>query len=381
MSANIHSIRGRKKKRSPTVERIENELRGRIAAGVYSAHSYMPAERELSQELDVSRRSVSAALMRLAEDGLVIQTPGRGTRVLPPADCLARDLVAVVCDFFRPNASLGSEGLAILPGIEDTLSRLGYRYELKSCDRLAASIDTLLERYGALVFLELSGGKEPILELERRRVPFVVANLEWDDVEVSATWVDHRKSTMKAVKTLADFGHRRIAYIGSEPDQYFYGKAQAGYIAGLAEAGIPLDESLIAVAEGTPALDSYLATRAFFGLPEPPTAIVAARDKYAEGVCRAVREAGLVIGRDVSVIGFDDITWPQDEPFLTTFREPCYEMGAVAAEMLSERIVGGWRPPEKRELEAPLILRRSAGPFMPSAARRRAGEPGGDYAF
>jgi DNA-binding LacI/PurR family transcriptional regulator len=92
-----------------------------------------------------------------------------------------------------------------------------------------------------------------------------------------------------------------------------------------------------------------------------PTAIVAGRDLHAEGICRLAGELGLVIGRDLSVVGFDDVSWTQEVPFLTTFREPCYELGAVAADMLIDRMTGGWRAPEQREIPAPLILRRSAG--------------------
>ena len=63
--------------------------------------------------------------------------------------------------------------------------------------------------------------------------------------------------------------------------------------------------------------------------------------------------------------------WPQEAPFLTTFREPCAEMGAAAAEMLVERIVNGWRKPEKREIEARFIVRRSAGPLIGERAPAR----------
>jgi DNA-binding LacI/PurR family transcriptional regulator len=130
----------------------------------------------------------------------------------------------------------------------------------------------------------------------------------------------------------------------------------------LATHGIAVDESLIAYCPETDALSGYFAAKALLKQSNPPTGIVVARDCIAEGVCRGVEEMGLELGRDVSVIGFDDITWPGGRDFLTTFREPCYEMGQAAAEMLVNRIIDPNRTPETRVFDTPLVLRRTAGP-------------------
>ena len=252
----------------------------------------------------------------------------------------------------------------ILAGIQNTLNRLGYMYEhaaLTSHFKLAA---VPFERYGAFVCMGLirTESDTELADLERRKVPLVVAGLEEEvGAELSGTWVDHHKTTVNAVQLLATLGHRRIAYFGRDTGRYFYPKAEQGYKDGLAAAGLPVDESLIFRCEYTP-LASYIAAKALLARPDRPTGIVLARDGLAEGVCLATNETGLAIGRDLSVIGFDDLGWPIKEPFLTTFREPNYELGALAAEMLADRIVNGWRPAEKREIEAPLILRTSAGP-------------------
>ncbi len=66
----------------------------------------------------------------------------------------------------------------------------------------------------------------------------------------------------------------------------------------------------------------------------------------------------------MSIIGFDDLTWPTDDPRLTTFREPIFELAGEAARMLVDRIVSGWSEPQRRVFDAPLVLRRSAGPCL-----------------
>jgi DNA-binding LacI/PurR family transcriptional regulator len=101
-----------------------------------------------------------------------------------------------------------------------------------------------------------------------------------------------------------------------------------------------------------------------------PTGIVAGRDVLAEGVCHAVEEAGLRVGYDVSVIGFDNVSWECEDPILTTFEEPAYAMGATAVDMLVERLTQGWRPIEQRVLDCRPVVRRSVGP-PPKALEQR----------
>jgi LacI family transcriptional regulator len=350
-------------RRVRAAEKITAELMRRISSGVYAPHEYLPPERTLASEFGASPSTVSAALEEMAQRGLVVQTRGRGTRVLPALERLSRKAIGIVNYCATPQASTGREPALTLTGIQDSFLRVGYRFELVSAAEGALPPVNLGERYGGLIFVESSGHEEQILELERQKVPLVVANLEVE-LDVSATWVDHRKAALRAVSTLVGLGHKRIAFLGRKPDHLFYGKAREGYLAGLQEAGVATDESRIAVCEETDPLSAYFAAKPIVERPERPTAIVAARDILAQGACRAITEAGLVVGKDVSVIGFDDVSWPQEKPFLTTFHEPCREMGEVAAQMLAERIVHGYRPPEKRELEAPLILRRSAGPLF-----------------
>lgn len=339
--------------------KVAEEIKSRIASGKYPPHSYLPSERELAEELATGRNTVSAALTLLTRERFVLKTRGRGTRVLPHQSRLAKETVGIVLSSLS-SFKTPREPAQVLTGIQDTFLRFGYRYELVPTPERSGSVDELASGYGALLFAEARGHEDMILELERRRIPVVVANLEID-LEVSATWVNHQKPSHEAVRILTGFGHRRIAFLGQRPDYLFYGKAREGYLAGLAQRGIAPDDSLIAVCAETDPLSAYLATKTLLDRSQPPTALVAARDILAQGACQAITEAGLVVGRDISVIGFDDVTWPQEEPFLTTFREPCREMAATAAEMLVERIVNGWRPPEKREFEATLVLRRSAG--------------------
>ena len=381
-------------------ERVAGELKQRIATGVYATHSFLPSERALADELNTSRNTLRAALSLLEKEKYILRSQSRGVRVLPPQDRLAKNRVGVVYQHWMANPP---ELTYMLAGIQDCLTGLGYRYDLvpigrdrrhtstgsehvfrpqPSCtlsptvsdpvacnhgqaspqesDHRATSMANLEERFGAVVFVETFRQEAAILNLHKNGLLVAVANLE-TDIAVSGTWVDHRKTTSSAVNTLVALGHRRIALLARAPEVLFYGQVHKAYKTALAEAGIPLDPRMVAVCDETDDLAAYFAVKPLIDCENPPTAVVAARDVLAKGACGAYQERGMRIGDDVSIIGFDDVSWPHEAPFLTTFREPCYEMGRVAAEMLVEKIVHNSTDVEKRELEAPFVLRQSAG--------------------
>jgi LacI family transcriptional regulator len=147
-------------------------------------------------------------------------------------------------------------------------------------------------------------------------------------------------------------------------DEFIHGKMKAGYAAALKEAGLIADDRLLAHTRDP--VKRYFATKAMLEQPDPPTAFFLTHDSMAQSVCQAITDSGRRIGSDVSVIGYDDLPWSQQPAFLTTFREPCFDLGAEAALMLIERIADGWAPPTQLTLNAPLVVRRSAGP-IPSA--------------
>jgi LacI family transcriptional regulator len=98
-------------------------------------------------------------------------------------------------------------------------------------------------------------------------------------------------------------------------------------------------------------------------LDEPPTAIFASNDVMAMGAMDAVRNRGLRVPEDVSILGFDDI--PQAEvvrPALTTVRQPLREMGGMAAQMLIEKLNDPEKEMARIELPTELIVRASTLP-------------------
>ncbi len=370
MTSKVNNKQTGSNERKSVATKVHGILKQRLAEGVYVAHSFLPPERALATDFGCGRLAVSDAIYKLEREGLVVRSRGRGTRILPAMDRMSQTCIGVIRGEWTSETRRSNEdSFEVLQGALDALTRLGYRHEIMTVPRNDndLSTDHFLARFGAMVFIEgFYGDPQQLVEFEQQKIPFVLAKSEVNVVGCS-TWVDHEEPMRQAVRTFVDLGHTRIAFVGRDTSIGMHGKARQGYLTGLRETELPVDESLIEVCRKTDALAGYFATKTLLGNSDPPTAITAARDSLAEGVCKAVTEQGLVVGRDVSVIGFDDSTWPEGRGYLTTFREPCYEMGASAVEMLTERVINGPMSPEQRKFETPFLLRRTAGPYIESS--------------
>jgi DNA-binding LacI/PurR family transcriptional regulator len=169
----------------------------------------------------------------------------------------------------------------------------------------------------------------------------------------------NRTGALDATRHLIGLGHQRIAYIGGSPAKLCSQARLDGFRSGMAEAGLPVPPEYLADGNFQEA-DAQVCMDALLDLPDRPTAVFVASDLMAVGACRAIRERGLAVGRDISVVGFDDV----DEarvivPALTTVRQPLGEMGATGLRMLARRMRGE-EVQTHRELPTELIVRESA---------------------
>ncbi len=192
--------------------------------------------------------------------------------------------------------------------------------------------------------------------------PFVTfgrSNPEWD-----FCWIDVDGTTglRRAVQHLLALGHRRIACLAWPATSLTGQHRLAGYMQAMAEAGLPMDPSwMVRVVENDYA-GSYSAARQLLAAPDErrPTAIVCVSDLIAIGVLNAATDAGLVVGRDLAVAGFDDAPIaPYARPPLTSIRQPLAQVAEQAVRMLLALVRG--EPLEERHalLEPQLIVRAS----------------------
>lgn len=165
--------------------------------------------------------------------------------------------------------------------------------------------------------------------------PPVVFACEAPDVPGQPTvTVDNRRGAEMAVAHLLGLGHRRIGYVAGPPHNVLTGQRHAGYAAALAEARQPPRPDWLFEGDFTMQSGS-LAARRWLTMADRPTAVFCASDAMACGFVSELHRHGVLVPRDVSVVGFDDIDIAAHFiPGLTTIRQPRALIGAAATGML-----------------------------------------------
>jgi DNA-binding LacI/PurR family transcriptional regulator len=202
-----------------------------------------------------------------------------------------------------------------------------------------------------------------LLDLDAEGVPLVIQGTP-DVGDLPSVDVDNIASARMATEYLIQLGHRRIGMITNGPLTYTSSRDRlTGYVQALEAAGLPIDEGLIQSGEFSD--DSGVqAMKRLLELPHRPTAAFVASDVVALGAIRTIREHGLCIPDDMSIVGFDDIPLAQYlEPGLTTVRLPRVELGLQAGKMLMDLVEGKPVPERHLRLNTSLIIRGSAASF------------------
>jgi LacI family transcriptional regulator len=190
-------------------------------------------------------------------------------------------------------------------------------------------------------------------------IPLVLVDREAAEVSADFVQVDHERGGYLAGHHLVQLGHRRIALIAGPQDLPVNVQRLAGFCRALAEAQVPFDPGFVSNAEFT-SHGGYDAFRRLLASGRVPTAVFADNDLMALGVICAAEEAGLSVPQELSVVGFDDIALAAyTNPPLTTIRQPKREIGAVAAQLLIERLADPERPVQRRILEPEFCPRRT----------------------
>jgi DNA-binding LacI/PurR family transcriptional regulator len=206
----------------------------------------------------------------------------------------------------------------------------------------------------------IMGHEERIHSLIDDSIACVVTWEILDSKEISYVGYDNVKAAYSATNYLISLGHERIGLIvGPYQKVGRVRKRHTGYKKALADNGISFDPSLVVSSE--PALfEGKRTMQQLLSLPDPPTAVFAASDQLAIGALSAIKERGLRVPKDVSLVGFDDIdVAAYCDPPLTTVRVPAQEMGELAVKVLLEAIEDGRAEVKQYLLDTDLIIRES----------------------
>ncbi|AJE48885.1 LacI family transcriptional regulator [Celeribacter indicus] len=319
---------------------------------------------DLSQALSLTKGTISRALNGYPDISeatrirVIRAAQAMGYRPLSHAQAIrtgrSQSLALVIHlaepDAYRPFLA------EFLAGLTQAASAEGWTITIATADTEADSLrlmrDLVQERKADGFILPRVHRDDPrIAALAALDTPFICYGRPKDAERMSFFDIDSEAAMSEAVGKLAALGHRRIGYIGSAQSYAFSHHRHAGYRAGLALAGMDPAPELVEAAVSRE--ESVAAAAALLRLARPPTAILCATDVLASGVYDAAAAAGLEIGADLSVIGYDNAPEAQAMwPRLATFAVDNRAAGAALGRMLIARITEPEHPPSQMILPA-----------------------------
>jgi len=256
-------------------------------------------------------------------------------------------------------------------GVEDIALQHGYMVLICNTERHANSeveyIKELLKRSIDGIIYNTYDIREDFLQYLKEisdNVPVVFMNRVFrqnDDISYVVT--DGFNSTRKAVHYLYSRGKRKIAYISNYRIISVTEDRYRGYLEGLRDCGLPVQDSFIYHVKHQKEPDYVKmgceAAEYFAGLSEKPDAILAATDTFAIGCIQHFIKIGIRVPEDINIIGFDNISLSKlIQPSLSTVAQPIRQLGQKAAEIIISKI-NGISVDDKITYEGELIIRES----------------------
>ncbi|MDP9898328.1 LacI family DNA-binding transcriptional regulator [Variovorax ginsengisoli] len=257
----------------------------------------------------------------------------------------------------------------IVHAVEARCFAAGYTLILCNTDdapaRQSVYLKVLAERrIDGLIVVSTGDDDALVAQLHGLQMPAVLLDREIDDPGCDLVETAHKDGALLAMQHLLALGHRRIACIGG-PAHVIAGELRVqGWRQALANAGVLPEGDALLWRGGFTSQGGHEAMRAILSSPGArPSAVFACNDLMAMGALRAAHEVGLRVPDDLSVVGFDDIELcAYTSPPLTTVAQPKARIGALAVDMLLERVSGQRHQPHQMVLPAELRVRASTAP-------------------
>lgn len=323
--------------------------------------------------IDVARRAnVSKSLVSLVMRGSPSVSPARRQAVLRAAAELE----------YRPNAlARGMRGRSytigillsdlhnpffaeVVDGVEEGLRLTQYRALLGSGsrdpDRELGTIQSMLDRQmDGLILISPSVSERDILTTAKQ-TPTVLVGGRMEDPALDYIVNDDHSGAALAVEHLANLGHERIAHVSGGEGAGAVDRRR-GYEDAMMLRGLG-DHIRVSPGDYTDS-GGYEGARRLLAESPRPTAVFAPNDLAAVGVLTAVREAGLTVPGDVSVVGYDNTYLATlSHIFLTSVNQPRLEMGKLAVDLLLQRTESNRDEPRHEMLMPALVARSTSAP-------------------
>lgn len=247
--------------------------------------------------------------------------------------------------------------------VEDEADRHGYTIFMSSTrsdrQREIASLNRLHDRHvDGLIMMTNTPDDGTLAALIGKRRNVVLIDEDIPGVQVPRVFVENEIGAYKATRYLIDAGHEKIGYISGPRGLYTVEQRRAGYLRAMNEAGLKVRPEHLAGGSFAPDF-SRKATLEFLKTRTPPTAIFGSSDYIIIGVMQGLKQAGVSVPGQMSVVGFDDMPLTElFNPPLTAIRQPIEALGRQGFQALFS-LLSGKQPPMHNMLPVQLIERES----------------------
>lgn len=325
--------------------------------------------------LDIARQAgVSRATVSLAMQGSPLLRAETRDQVIAAADALGYIYNRGAANLRRENSDV--VGIVIndltnpffaelVVGCEGVLSAAGYVVFLANTSESAEQQAKVMRRMreqrvaGVIVCPARGTTADAFAELHGAGIPVVQAMRFVETDRASIVIPDNASGAFAAVAHFAQRGHRRIAFAGGFEGVSVLEDRRAGYRDGLIAAGLTPDPRLEMLGPPTRELGVSIAD-ILLKSADPPTALLAFNDAVALGFCVGLKRSGKEPGRDVAVIGFDDVKEAAfAQPALSTVAVDAQKLGEEAATMFLSQINSGKTRPQRYVGPVHLVIRET----------------------
>lgn len=198
-----------------------------------------------------------------------------------------------------------------------------------------------------------------VAEVVKTGLPIVCVDRSLAKVKTDLVDVDNYQGARDAVRHLLDRGHKHIALIEGRAQVSTSRERRRGYLDALAERGIAPRPEFMRAGDFKQESGRVLALE-LLALKRRPTALFVCNNLMTVGALSALHQRGLRVPQDMALVGFDDLPWAEAlDPPPTVVRQPAYEVGRRAMELLLKRVLEPARPIVTVRLLPELVVRRS----------------------
>jgi GntR family transcriptional regulator of arabinose operon len=313
----------------------------------------LPSEYEIMEKFKISRHTVRQAIGDLTAEGLVRKEQGKGTFSNYKKGDKHKQIIAVMTTYLSAFVFP-----SIISGIEQVLSDEGYMMLLTNTnnekEKEAQFLNSVLEHNVVGIIVEPSQSAHEninlplFLDAQKKGIKTVFINAFYDDFDSSYVIMDDEKGGYIATEYLLQLGHQKIAGIFKTDDKQGVLRKK-GYLQAMQDYGVAADSRLIAEYNTSNMyIFPYMYSQSLLRDADFPTAFFCYNDQVALVVMQAVKDKGLKVPDDISVVGYDDSIEPTmpSNIRLTTIFHPQKKLGVQAARFMLDMLEGRIEKPQ-----------------------------------